>query len=94
MKKTIVSIFIGLTLSGAALADDLATVFQLAQANDPVINRAKAQKEAASAGINVAELACFHKFLAQLATVTAIANRYLVQRSRLALVPQLATALI
>ena len=53
MKKTIVSIFIGLTLSGAALADDLATVFQLAQANDPVINRAKAQKEAAYAGINV-----------------------------------------
>lgn len=53
MKKTLVSIFIGLTLSSAALADDLATVFQLAQANDPVINRAKAQKDAAYAGIDI-----------------------------------------
>ena len=53
MKKTFISLVIGLTLSSAALADDLATVFQLAQANDPVINRAKAQKEAAYAGIDI-----------------------------------------
>jgi outer membrane protein len=53
MKKTLVSLLIGLTLSSAALADDLATVFQLAQANDPVINRAKAQKDAAYAGIDI-----------------------------------------
>lgn len=53
MKKTFVSILVGLTLSGTALADDLATVYQLAQANDPIINRAKAQKDAAYAGIAV-----------------------------------------
>ncbi len=53
MKKTLVSLFIGLTLSSTVLADDLATVFQLAQANDPVINRAKAQKEAAYTGIDI-----------------------------------------
>ncbi len=53
MKKTLISLFLGLTLSGAALADDLATVFELAQANDPLINRAKAQKDAAYAGIDI-----------------------------------------
>lgn len=53
MKKTIVSLVLGLTLSSAVYADDLATVYELAQANDPIINRAKAQKEAAYAGINI-----------------------------------------
>jgi len=53
MKKTLISFVIGLTFSGAVLADDLSTVYQLAQANDPLINRAKAQKDAAYAGIDV-----------------------------------------
>lgn len=53
MKKTFVSIVLGLAFSGAALADDLSTVYQLAQANDPQINRAKAQKDAAYAGIDL-----------------------------------------
>lgn len=56
MKKTLVSLFIGLGLSSFAslsVADDLATVYELAQANDPIINRAKAQKEAAYTGIDI-----------------------------------------
>ncbi len=53
MKKTLVSLVLGLTLSTVAHADDLATVFELAKANDPLLNRAVAQKEAAYAGISV-----------------------------------------
>lgn len=53
MKKTLVSLVLGLAVSSGALADDLATIYELAQANDPIINRAKAQKDAAYAGIAV-----------------------------------------
>ncbi|MGB3726334.1 MAG: outer membrane channel protein TolC [Glaciecola sp.] len=53
MKKTLVSLLLGLTFAGSAVADDLATVYQLAQANDPILNRAKAQKDAAYTGISV-----------------------------------------
>lgn len=53
MKKTFISLVLGLSLSSAVYADDLATVYELAQANDPIINRAKAQKEAAFLGINI-----------------------------------------
>lgn len=53
MKKTLISLVIGLTLSSTAFADDLATVYELAQANDPIVNRAKAQKDAAYTGIDI-----------------------------------------
>ena len=53
MKKTFLSILVGLSLSSSVFADDLATVYQLAQANDPIINRAKAQKDAAYIGITL-----------------------------------------
>ncbi|MFT5283651.1 MAG: outer membrane protein, partial [Yoonia sp.] len=53
MKKIFVALAIGLTLSSVAFADDLATVYELAQANDPILNRAKAQKDAAHAGISL-----------------------------------------
>jgi outer membrane protein len=51
MKKTLLSVFIGIGLSGSVLADDLSEVYQLALQNDPVINRAKADKELAYNGI-------------------------------------------
>lgn len=51
MKKTLLSLFIGLTLTAPVLADDLSQVYQLALQNDPVINRAKADKELAYNGI-------------------------------------------
>jgi outer membrane protein len=53
MKKTFISLVIGITLSSSAFADDLATVYELARANDPILNRAKAQKDAAYAGIGL-----------------------------------------
>ena len=51
MKKTLLSLFIGITLTAPVLADDLSQVYQLALQNDPVINRAKADKELAYNGI-------------------------------------------
>ncbi|GAC30002.1 outer membrane channel protein TolC [Brumicola pallidula] len=51
MKKTLLSLFIGFSLTTPVLADDLSEVYQLALQNDPVINRAKANKELAFSGI-------------------------------------------
>jgi len=51
MKKTLLSLFIGCSLAAPVLADDLSQVYQLALQNDPVINRAKADKELAYSGI-------------------------------------------
>jgi outer membrane protein len=51
MKKTLLTLFIGCTLTASVLADDLSQVYQLALQNDPVINRAKADKELAYSGI-------------------------------------------
>lgn len=51
MKKTLLSLFIGITFTAPVLADDLSQVYQLALQNDPVINRAKADKEVAYNGI-------------------------------------------
>lgn len=53
MKKTILSLVIGLSVSGTVLADDLITVYQSAVANDPIINRAEALKDAAYTGIDI-----------------------------------------
>jgi outer membrane protein len=57
MKKTFLSIMLGACLSTAALADDLSTVYQLALENDPVVNRAKAEKELAYSGIQLSRAA-------------------------------------
>ncbi|GBL05169.1 outer membrane channel protein TolC [Glaciecola sp. KUL10] len=57
MKKTFLSIMLGACLSTAALADDLSTVYQLALENDPVVNRAKAEKELAYSGIKLSRAA-------------------------------------
>jgi outer membrane protein len=51
MKKTLLSLFIGFSLTAPVLADDLSEVYQLALQNDPVINRAKADKELAFSGV-------------------------------------------
>jgi len=51
MKKTLLSLFIGFSFTAPVLADDLSQVYQLALQNDPIINRAKADKELAYSGI-------------------------------------------
>lgn len=47
MKKTLLSLMLGLGLSTPVLADSLLDVYQQAMANDPVVIRAKAQRDAA-----------------------------------------------
>lgn len=53
MKKKFLSLLVGMTLSGAAMADDLLQVYELAQQNDPTVNRAKANKDASFKGIAI-----------------------------------------
>ncbi|MCU7553024.1 outer membrane channel protein TolC [Alteromonas sp. ASW11-19] len=53
MKRTLLSLIIGMGLAGSALADDLKQVYQQALANDPLVNQAKAQRDAAYEGISV-----------------------------------------
>jgi len=53
MKKTLLSLVVGISLSLPVFADDLSAVYQLALQNDPVVNRAKAEKELAYSGIKL-----------------------------------------
>ena len=53
MKKTFLSLVVGLTLSGTAWADNLTQVYEQALANDPVIKRAKADRDSAFEGISL-----------------------------------------
>jgi outer membrane protein len=53
MKKTIITLLVGMTFSATVSADDLLAVYQLAAQNDPIINRALAQKNAAYAAIDL-----------------------------------------
>lgn len=53
MKKTLLSLLISFSLTAPVLADDLSQVYQLALQNDPVINRAKADKELAYSGVSL-----------------------------------------
>jgi len=53
MKKTFLSLVIGLGMTTTALADDLLQVYQQAMASDPLVNRAKAQRDAAFEGISI-----------------------------------------
>lgn len=51
MKKTLISLMLGFGITTPVLADSLLEVYQQALANDPVVNRAKAQRDAAYKGI-------------------------------------------
>ncbi len=53
MKRTILSLILGLSFATSASADDLHTVYKMAVENDPIINRAEAQRDAAYAGIKI-----------------------------------------
>jgi outer membrane protein len=53
MKRTLLSLMIGLSVTTSALADDLMQVYQQALANDPLVNQAKAQRDAAFEGISI-----------------------------------------
>ena len=53
MKRTLLSLVIGFSVTAGALADDLTQVYQQALANDPLVNQAKAQRDAAFEGISI-----------------------------------------
>ncbi|WP_278385346.1 TolC family outer membrane protein, partial [Alteromonas mediterranea] len=53
MKRTLLSLVIGVSMTTGALADDLMQVYQQALANDPLVNQAKAQRDAAFEGISL-----------------------------------------
>lgn len=53
MKRTLLSLVVGITMTTGALADDLMQVYQQALANDPLVNQAKAQRDAAFEGISI-----------------------------------------
>ncbi len=53
MKRTLLSLVIGVSMTTGALADDLMQVYQQALANDPLVNQAKAQRDAAFEGISI-----------------------------------------
>jgi outer membrane protein len=53
MKRTLLSLVIGMSITTGAIADDLMQVYQQALANDPLVNQAKAQRNAAFEGISI-----------------------------------------
>ena len=53
MKRTLLSLVIGLSISTSALADDLVQVYEQAVSNDPIVNQAKAERDAAYQGISI-----------------------------------------
>ena len=53
MKKTFLSLLIGIGLSSSVFADDLYQVYQMAVEKDPTTNRAKADRDAAFEGISI-----------------------------------------
>lgn len=57
MKKTLISLMLGFGMTTPVLADSLLEVYQQALANDPVVNRAKAQRDAAYQGIPLSRAA-------------------------------------
>ncbi|SDB14906.1 outer membrane protein [Pseudidiomarina indica] len=60
MKKHVLSVLVGLTLSASAsvaYADDLAQVFQLALQNDPTLQQVDAQRRAAQKGVDISKAA-------------------------------------
>ncbi|RDV27973.1 outer membrane channel protein TolC [Alteromonas aestuariivivens] len=59
MKRTLLSLIIGMGVTTSALADDLLQVYQQALANDPLVNSAKAQRDAAFEGISISRANLF-----------------------------------
>ncbi len=55
MKKSLLSLFVGLSVASQAMADDLLDVYQQALQNDPSTLRAKANKDAAYASIDTSK---------------------------------------
>lgn len=53
MKKSLLALLVGFSFTSQGYADDLHQVYQLALENDPTVNKAKAQQQAAERGIAI-----------------------------------------
>ena len=53
MKKTLLSVLIGIGFTGSVCADDLSSIYTQALAKDPVVNRVKALRDTAYTGIKL-----------------------------------------
>lgn len=53
MKKSIMALLVGFSVTSQAFADDLYQVYQQALENDPLVNQAEANRDAAYAGISI-----------------------------------------
>ncbi len=79
MKRTLISLVVGLGITAGvpatALADDLLQVYQQALANDPVVNQAKAQRDAAYSGITISRANLLPQISGSVGYTTSSAER-------------------
>ena len=66
MKKTLLSVFVGITLCGVVQAQDLSEIYAQALAKDPVVNRAKAIRDTAFSGVTLSRSALLPKISGQI----------------------------
>ena len=81
MKKKLISLLLGIGVTCSAQADDLMTVYMMAVENDPLINRAEAQKDAAYAGINLSRASLLPQIAASISYTDS--TREFVSRQQL-----------
>ena len=75
MKRTLLSLVIGVSMTTGALADDLMQVYQQALANDPLVNQAKAQRDAAFEGISISRANLLPQISGSVGYTTSTAER-------------------
>ena len=75
MKRTLLSLVIGVSMTTSALADDLMRVYQQALANDPLVNQAKAQRDAAFEGISISRANLLPQISGSVGYTTSTAER-------------------
>lgn len=79
MKRTLLSLMVGLGITAGvpatAFADDLLQVYQQSLANDPVVNQAKAQRDAAYSGITISRASLLPQISGTVGYTTSSAER-------------------
>ncbi|WP_289028366.1 outer membrane channel protein TolC [uncultured Paraglaciecola sp.] len=76
MKKTFLSLLIGMSISTSVLADDLYQVYQMAVEKDPTINGAKADRDAAFEGISISRANLLPQISAAISYSDSTADTY------------------
>lgn len=76
MKKTFLSLLIGMSISTSTFADDLYQVYQMAVEKDPTINGAKADRDAAFEGISISRANLLPQISAAISYSDSTADTY------------------